>query len=78
MLASKKIFIEAPPSAAAIAASVRKSAAHQALALRISKLERERQEALDAMRVLIANNKNELNDKSIRLLEKRERRSRTN
>jgi hypothetical protein len=73
MFAAKKISIseiETPPSPAAIAAGVRKSGAHQSLVLRIQKLEADRQAALDEMRALIAANRNELNDKAIRLLEK--------
>jgi hypothetical protein len=73
MFAAKKIpvsEIEAPPSAAAIAAGVKRSGAHQTLALRIAKLEAERQAIIDEMRALIATNSNERNDKAIRLLEK--------
>jgi hypothetical protein len=73
MFAAKKIpvpEIEAPPSAAAIAAGVRKSATHQTLALRIAKLEGERQSILDEMRELIASNRDERNDKAISKLGK--------
>jgi hypothetical protein len=73
MFAAKKISIseiEIPPSPAAIAAGVKRSGAHQTLALRIAKLEGERQAAIDEMRGLIATNRDERNDKNIRLLEK--------
>jgi uncharacterized protein YdcH (DUF465 family) len=73
MFAAKKMSvpeIEPQPSPAAIASGVRKSGAHQTLALRITKLEGERQDALDQMRLLISSNRNETNDKSISKLEK--------
>jgi hypothetical protein len=62
--------IETAPSAASIAASVKRSGAHQSLVLRIQKLEAERQDALDTMRLLISTNRNESHDKNITRLER--------
>lgn len=59
-----------PPSAASIAASVRKSGAHQAMALRVAKVEAERVEALATVRRLIAENRDDRNDPEIRRLDK--------
>jgi hypothetical protein len=73
MFASKKASIpeiEAPPSAAAIAAGVKRSGAHQSLVLRIQKLQGERQAAIDEIRALIAANSNQMNDKTINRLAK--------
>jgi hypothetical protein len=53
------------PSAAAIAASVKRTAEHQALAQEIAELSDEREQIVAEMRALIATNSNELNDKSI-------------
>jgi hypothetical protein len=72
MLQSKKIHdIEIPPSPAAIAAGVNKSARHRELDARITALADERQSAIDEMRSLIASNTNEMNAKAIRLLQKK-------
>jgi exonuclease VII large subunit len=59
------------PSPAAIAASVKRTAKHQALAEEIERLSSERAETIDSMRRLIATNSRELNDKEIRRAEEK-------
>jgi hypothetical protein len=56
---------------ASIAAGVRKTSEHAALAAQISKLDVERQAVVDEMRVLISSNCGEMNDAQIRRLQKR-------
>lgn len=60
-----------PPSPAAIAASVKQTPKHQALAQEIEKFSAERETVIAEMRAFIASNSSELNDAQIRKLAKR-------
>jgi hypothetical protein len=61
----------APPSVRALAAGVRKTARHEALAAKIAELEAEREACLSGMRTLIAGQRDESGDAQIRRLGKR-------
>jgi hypothetical protein len=61
----------APPSPAAIAAGVPKTAKHESLAAKIAEIEAEREACLAEMRTLIAGPRDESGDSRIRRLGKR-------
>jgi hypothetical protein len=73
MFRQEKIPVEIPaPSAAAIAASVSKTAKHRELDAQIAKLTGEREQTLNEVRALIATNSRESNDKEIRRTAKKQ------